>query len=59
MLEEPRFKIYLKLTDACQTNASNKNKIGIAGKISINGLKITYVPGNFAKSKIFSIKYYY
>ena len=59
MLEEPRIKIYLKLTDACQTNASSKNKIGIAGKISISGLKTTYVPGSFAKRKIFSIKYYY
>jgi hypothetical protein len=32
---------YLKPTDACQTNASNKKKIGIEGSISTIGLKTT------------------
>jgi hypothetical protein len=30
---------YLKPTDACQTNASNKKKIGIDGNTSTIGLK--------------------
>ena len=49
---------YRKLTELCQTNASNKNRIGIAGNTSINGLKMKYVPGNFDRSKQFSITYY-
>ena len=33
------FFFYLKLTEACQTKAKRKNKIGIIGKTSTNGLK--------------------
>ena len=40
-------KHYLKPTDACQTKANNKKKIGIAGKTSITGLKTTYASGSF------------
>jgi hypothetical protein len=32
---------YLKPTEACQTKASSKKKIGIDGKTSITGLKTT------------------
>ena len=32
------FESYLKLTEACHTKAKRKNKIGITGKTSTNGL---------------------
>ena len=37
---------YLKPTEACQTKASSKKKIGIDGKTSITGLKTTYASGS-------------
>lgn len=40
---------YRKLTDACQTKARRKNKIGIIGNISTKGLNGAYASGNFAK----------
>ena len=40
---------YLKLTEACHTNAKRKNKIGITGKTSTKGLKGAYASGNLAK----------
>ena len=39
-------KIYLKPTDACHTNASNKKKKGIEGKTSTIGLKSTKASGS-------------
>ena len=39
---------YLKLTDACQTKANNKNNTGITGKISTMGSNGAYASGNFA-----------
>ena len=39
---------YLNPTAACQTKAKSKNKIGITGRISTNGLKIVNTSGNFA-----------
>jgi hypothetical protein len=40
------YVFYLKPTEACQTKANSKKKIGIAGKISIIGLKTTYASGS-------------
>ena len=37
---------YLKPTEACQTKANNKKKIGIEGKTSTTGLKTTYASGS-------------
>ena len=46
-----RFENYLKLTDACQTNANNKKNTGIIGKISTIGSNGAYASGNFAINK--------
>jgi hypothetical protein len=41
---------YLKPTEACQTKANNRKKIGIDGKTSTTGLKIAYASGNLETS---------
>ena len=46
-----RLDNYLKLTDACQTNANNKKNTGIIGKISTIGSNGAYASGNFAINK--------
>jgi hypothetical protein len=38
---------YLKPTEACQTKANSKKKIGIDGKTSTTGLKATKASGSF------------
>lgn len=38
--------IHLKLTEACQTKAKRKNKIGIIGKVSTKGLSGAYASGS-------------
>ena len=43
---------YLKLTEACQTKAKSKNKIGIIGKTSTSGSNGAYASGNFVKKKV-------
>lgn len=42
-----RHTVYLKLTAACHTKASNRKKTGITGITSTIGLKIAYASGNF------------
>jgi hypothetical protein len=41
--------IYRKLTDACQTKASNKKRTGIMGKTSTIGSKTAYASGSLPK----------
>lgn len=43
---------YLKLTDACQTNASKIKRTGTTGKTSTIGSKGAYASGNFASKKV-------
>lgn len=38
--------VHLKLTEACQTKARRKNRIGIIGKVSTKGLNGAYASGN-------------
>jgi hypothetical protein len=49
-------KVYLKLTDACQTKASNKKSTGITGKTFTIGSKGAYASGNFARIKTIDSK---
>jgi hypothetical protein len=48
----PKKKIinYLKLTDACQTNAKRINKTGITGRTSTIGENGAYASGSFAST---------
>lgn len=48
--------IYLKLTDACQTNAKRIKRTGIIGKTSTIGSKGAYASGNFASKKVITNK---
>ena len=42
---------YLKLTEACQTNARSINSTGMIGNTSTRGSKGAYASGNFASKK--------
>lgn len=44
-------KSYLKLTEACQTNARSKNSTGMIGNTSTRGSNGAYASGNFASKK--------
>ena len=52
-----RCKVYLKLTDACQTKARSKKKTGMIGKTSTIGSKGAYASGNFAINKVIKSKH--
>ena len=49
-LFKPPKNNYLKLTDACQTNAKRINKTGITGKTSTIGENGAYASGSFAST---------
>lgn len=48
--QSPPKSNYLKLTDACQTNAKRINKTGITGRTSTIGANGAYASGSFAST---------